>query len=121
VSGEDQSQFLSQTTEHSGDDGQQSLALINLAVGVADIWRGGRAPDPRVERTLCLLRQHYPDSSFSLKMVSLLLNISEDHLGRLFKRQTNVTFRRYLVSIRIEHAKDLLTTSNHGVIYVPNL
>lgn len=52
------------------------------------------------------LASHYADKILLTDMAQIL-NISPDYLGRLFKRDTGMSFRTYLNMLRIQHARQL--------------
>lgn len=54
-------------------------------------------------------------SELSLEMFSRMLFVNPKHLGRLFKRDTGVSFKRYLSNLRLGKAKWLLETSDMSV------
>lgn len=51
------------------------------------------------------------DFSHQLTLASIAsqLNISEAYLGKIFKKETGHSFNHYLTTVRIEHAKKLLS------------
>jgi transcriptional regulator GlxA family with amidase domain len=53
----------------------------------------------------------YADPCLSLVRLAKELNVSIWHLGRLFKESTGMGFRRYLRSVRMFRAKELLSTT----------
>ena len=71
--------------------------------------------DARVDSTLAIVRARYADSALSLKAVAKTLHISEEHLGRLFKRHTGQSFRQFVRNARIRKAAELLTRSAPGM------
>ena len=68
-----------------------------------------------IEHVLALSRERYQDPTLSLKTVSRILNISSEHLGRLFLKHVGSTFRPYLRDFRMQKAMELLTCSTHEV------
>ncbi|MGH9654293.1 MAG: helix-turn-helix domain-containing protein [Bryobacteraceae bacterium] len=67
--------------------------------------------DPRIKRAIAVIDENLADPMLSLLRLGEALNISQRSLGRLFKKETGVHFRRHLLNARIERAKDLLLTS----------
>jgi transcriptional regulator GlxA family with amidase domain len=67
--------------------------------------------DVRVDRVLAIAQKRYSDADLSLKTMVPELNISEQHLGRLFKNRTGMTFRQHLRNLRIQKAAERLATS----------
>ena len=73
------------------------------------------------ERTL-ILRQAkaYIDEDLSnhdlkMSMVAKKFNISSSHFSTVFRQEFGITFRDYLSNIRIDHAKELLRTTNISI------
>lgn len=72
-------------------------------------WQGDQAAF--TDRMLHFLAENYTDQTFSLKRLSHLMNVSERHMVRLFKRHTGKTFREYLLERRMQTSAHLLETS----------
>src|SRR5581483_7848225 len=70
---------------------------------------------------LDIVRQRHADPALSLKSISQSLNVSAEHLGRIFTRRTGVSFRQYLLTVRIASAIELLTTSDRDVKTIAGL
>jgi two-component system response regulator YesN len=61
------------------------------------------------------IEEHYKSSAFSLNEVADALMISPYYLSRLFKKYTNVNFKDYLITVRMEAAKKLLIDSKNTI------
>jgi len=61
---------------------------------------------------IAYLEQHYDNPEMSMDMVCDTFNISVSYLSTLFKKETETTFNRYLVSKRIDHALLLESTED---------
>lgn len=48
----------------------------------------------------------------SIKEVSTLVGLSEDYVGKVFKKQTGMTITQFLTHIRLQKAKDLLVQTD---------
>ncbi len=68
-----------------------------------------------ITRMLCIVEERYTDPSLSLKALSVNMNMSERHLGRLFRKSAGQSFRQYLRSLRISEGARLLTASMDDV------
>jgi two-component system, response regulator YesN len=55
---------------------------------------------------------NYSDNELSIQKLADHLHISASYLSMIFKKEANETFLKYLVSIRINAAKDLLFNSD---------
>ena len=51
----------------------------------------------------------------SLKEVSQILNVSPEHMCRLFKKYTDMTFNEYLMSLRISAFYQMLQNTNQKI------
>jgi len=57
-------------------------------------------------------------ATVSLKDLSVELDISRNHLGKLFRHHTGVSFRRYQLATRMSKAATLMTAPNSTVAAV---
>lgn len=69
------------------------------------------APDARIRRALDYIHDHY-DQPLRLKEIASQVDLSEFHFMRTFKAQMNVTVYRYLMLVRLNAAKRLLSAGN---------
>ena len=67
------------------------------------------------EDIMAYMDQNYLDVNLSQMQVADLFGISHYTLSRLFKNQIGVGFAEYLVSKRIEYAKELLLTTSYSI------
>ncbi len=72
-----------------------------------------RLPDS-VHDTVLFLQTHYPEP-LSLDLISSHLNVSKYHLSREFSRCMGMSIHQYLISCRIQAAKELLRESSLSV------
>lgn len=54
------------------------------------------------------IEDHYPDSDFSLGALAESMSVSEGHISRLFKSETDISINNYLTKYRIKMAMDYL-------------
>lgn len=64
--------------------------------------------DWRVGSAIADVQRHCSQNHLTLKTLSSRLRLSPRHLGRLFLQQTGVSFHRYLRTVRLTKAADLL-------------
>ena len=57
------------------------------------------------------IEHHYTDPDMSLTQVANHVNRSPSHFSTIFGQEAGLTFRDYLTKVRIEKAKDLLSTT----------
>jgi AraC-like DNA-binding protein len=74
-----------------------------------------KGPPPLVEEAANLVRGHLADMSLSVAGIAKTLRCSPDHLSRLFQRHHGKTLAAWIVSERLEMAKELLKNSRHTV------
>ena len=60
------------------------------------------------------IEQHY-DENILISDVSALIGFSEGHFSRLFSSQVGIPFSRYLINVRLRHAKELLINTDMSV------
>lgn len=65
-----------------------------------------------VEQVRAYLEAHYNNPVLSLNLVADMVNLSPGYLGKLFKSITDIPFNNYLNEIRLEKAKELLSTTD---------
>ena len=58
------------------------------------------------------INANYRDENLSIRKLADELHISPSYLSLIFKKEADVTFLKYLVSVRLEVAKDLLLNSD---------
>lgn len=68
--------------------------------------------DP-VQVACAFICEHYSDPNLSVPAICEFVNISVQHLSRLFRQKLDMTITEYLNNQRVEHAKKLLIESRH--------
>ena len=63
------------------------------------------------------LHLHY-NENINLEAIAEILGVSTTHAGRLFKKETGMSFRAYLTDIRIRKAEQLLKSGKYRVYEV---
>jgi two-component system, response regulator YesN len=58
------------------------------------------------------IKENYHDANLSLHSIAQHVNISPSYLSNLFSQETGHTLTEYLTKQRVEHAKELLISSN---------
>ncbi|MBR4061209.1 MAG: helix-turn-helix transcriptional regulator [Lachnospiraceae bacterium] len=74
-----------------------------------------------VEDMLAYLEVNYRDVDLNQAQVAELFKISNYTLSRLFKNQVGIGFSEYVVSKRLEYAKELLITSDYTINEISNM
>ena len=71
-----------------------------------------------VQAAIEYIEKHYPDSDFSVGNLAESLSVSEGHISRLFKSETDNSINNYLTKYRIRKAMDYLKDINTKVYEV---
>lgn len=58
------------------------------------------------------IRTHMDDASLTLNSMAEHVGLSSNYFGYVFKQRTGVNFIKYLTNVRMEHAKELLRTTD---------
>lgn len=69
----------------------------------------------QIQTAMAYIKSHYSDPSLSIKSLSGLLNMSEQYFRLIFKDINMISPQKYIISIRVSIAKDMLRTSYHRV------
>ncbi len=106
---------------------RQSLDLRHLAASLAAFENPDasplQSPTPQppacsivyVNRALLIIHERYQDCTLSRHEVSQIVHVYDNHFGRVFKRETGVSFRHYLLTLRMEKSKQLLSSSTDQI------
>ncbi|MHB8130798.1 MAG: helix-turn-helix domain-containing protein [Mobilitalea sp.] len=70
--------------------------------------------DKRIKKVLHYMTNHYKDPLTVQKMAELV-NLSNMYLGSLFKQETGMSFHKFLTSIRMNRAEDMLYCGEYKV------
>lgn len=62
-------------------------------------------------RAKAYITHHYADPDISLNQVASYVNRSTSHFSTIFSQEAGITFRDYLTGIRLEKARELLSTT----------
>ena len=73
--------------------------------------------DPRIKKAIRFITDNYADS-LTIGMVAEAVSLNSVYFGSLFKKETHVTFRDYLNTIRLNQAEDMLRTGKWNVTEV---
>lgn len=68
------------------------------------------------KKAMDYITQNYDDVDLSLEKLSSQINVSISHLSMLFKKNSGVTFSKYLINVRINKAKELLDTTQLKIV-----
>lgn len=71
-----------------------------------------------VQSAIEYIEKHYPETDFSIGKLAESLSVSEGHISRLFKSETDTSIGNYLTKYRIKKAMDYLKDINVKVYEV---
>lgn len=71
--------------------------------------------NPLVQKAITLIIT-CPEEKHNVKTISKHLGVNADYFSHLFKKETGITFTKYLTEMRIEHAKRLLESTDSSVL-----
>lgn len=100
---------------HNIDDFNDMKGLVHrLSVEISELIKSTRKNSIKVliEKAVEYLNAHYVESDVSLESVAEELHISSEYLSRQFKKEMEITFIQYLMSLRLEEAKRLIEDTN---------
>jgi YesN/AraC family two-component response regulator len=89
---------------------------VDSCVDQPPAWRGpfAKRPDMSVQRAVTVIRHHYSDT-VSLGHVAREVGISGCRLSRRFTQVMGLSFREYLLLVRLERAKELLASGHASI------
>lgn len=70
-----------------------------------------------VQRIIQYLEQNYAQN-ITLSSLEEAFFFNASYISRVFKQKTGKNYSDYLLGIRLEHAKELLRSSNHSIAYI---
>ncbi|MDL2317832.1 AraC family transcriptional regulator [Eubacteriales bacterium OttesenSCG-928-A19] len=70
--------------------------------------------DKRIQKTLQYIIDHY-DEPLTVEGMSEMVGLSKLYFGTFFKQETGLSFRQYLMSIRLNHAENMLHSGEYKV------
>lgn len=70
--------------------------------------------DDRIDKVLRYLTKHYCED-LSIQSLSQKLGLSQPYFGALFTRATGLSFRQYLMKVRLNAAEDMLLSGEYSV------
>ncbi len=79
--------------------------LIRNADSCLAVVSGNRV----IEQAVAYIRENFA-SDISLSFIAEMFSVSPEHFSRMFKKETGLGFSKYLNSLRLQHAEQLLRT-----------
>lgn len=91
-----------------------SAGSLAPAVGASSTQRGNR----HVATAVDLISRRFGELEMSTRLVAASLELSEEHLCRLFARNVGCTVMEYLHAVRVQHAAHLLRETKMPVYVI---
>lgn len=95
---------------------EMQVLLINYLNSIL-FSEDSSSTDLLVERIKQYLETHYQEN-ITLKVLENEFFFNTSYISRIFKQKTGENYNDYLLKLRIEHAKDLLTTTNRSITQI---
>lgn len=92
--------------------------FLNLEYESYGEEKGFSSVNAETENAILYIREHYTSSTLSLSEVAHLVGMNKDYFSSLFKKDTGYGFVDYVNNMRIQKAKELLSTTNKKVYEV---
>lgn len=70
--------------------------------------------DKRIKKILQFISNHYAEP-LTVQNMAQRVNLSDMYFGNLFKKEIGMSFRKYLTTIRISHAEDMLNSCEYKI------
>ena len=93
----------------------QIRSEVTQIVANALVFRNNQANHQRsmiIHQAQAYIDQHFSDPDLQMSQVAKLHNLSPNHFSTVFSQVIGEPFRDYLCNLRINHAKELLRTTN---------
>ncbi len=82
---------------------------------VGDGKRLAQSTSLLVKQALAYLHQNYADTTLSRQKLAQAINVSPQHLDRIFREELNLSVTKYLNRFRIQRAKELLRHTSDSI------
>jgi len=74
--------------------------------------------ESNLQKIIMYMESHYRDADISLESLSREVNFSVSYISMLLKKRANTSFTKYITSLRMETAKEMLADRNKKIIDV---
>ena len=85
-------------------------SLFYLLIRNADTCLDVDSRNKVIEQAVAYIRENFA-SDVSLSFIAEMFSVSPEHFSRMFKKETGLGFSKYLNSLRLQHAEQLLRTT----------
>ncbi len=91
--------------------------FIHLAVSSVKEKEDGVSPKMLVERIMLYINEHL-DEELMREDIARWVNLSPDYMTKLFKNETGITIKEYIIQQKMQMARKLLQTTNLPVSFI---
>ena len=108
-------------TSQAARENALSEQIKSFVVNIIDIYQEALAKNSTFAKgdtfrqAAELIRKNACNPAFRISAVSKALGIHKSNLGRIFRKNRNITAQQYLINSRIYHACDMLSTNNFSI------
>lgn len=88
-----------------------NIWLMNLTRWVLDYLQTQKICHT-ISQALTFINDNFTDENISLKTVSSYVNLSENHFSVVFAKEVGEPFKKYIINLRINKAKELMKDTN---------
>lgn len=85
-------------------------ALFFLLVRNVNICLDAEVKNKVIEQAVAYIKENF-SSAVSLSEIAAMYSLSPEHFSRMFKKETGLGFSKYLNSLRLQHAEQLLKSA----------
>jgi AraC-like DNA-binding protein len=71
--------------------------------------------DSKIKKSVKYLLKHYNDFDLSIKAIAEQSFMSEVYFRKLFKAEYGISPQKYIIALRIQHAKELISTGYYSL------
>lgn len=86
--------------------------VASVALTICDAIHTPRNADPLNQKMIQFIKNHYTESSLSLKSLGDYMDMAPAYLSSLFKEKNGISFSDYISELRMEKARALLISTN---------
>lgn len=85
--------------------------LFYLLARNADACLAVDSRNKLIEQSVAYIRENF-SSDLTLSFIAEMFSVSPEHFSRMFKKETGIGFSKYLNSLRLQHAEQILRSAH---------
>ena len=107
--------FLFENTQETVNEEKFNHLFFEMLEYLSNILIIKKTEEDYIDKIFELINDNYENSSFNIKTISDSLHLSHSWLCALFKSKTKYTMQQWLISVRLNKAKELLVDTDLSV------